>query len=68
MLALAVTLVPNLVSAQVAGLGISVTPAFTNPVTVGQQDRPALVQFVNNSFGAQAAVESVTLTNIRINP
>ena|GEM_PF-1475788 len=67
-LALAVTLVPNLVSAQVAGLGISVTPAFTNPVTVGQQDRPALVQFVNNSFGAQAAVESVTLTNIRINP
>ncbi|MGH9265025.1 MAG: hypothetical protein ACRD1D_10080, partial [Acidimicrobiales bacterium] len=66
-LATALTLVPNLAGAQVAGLGVGVTPAFDSPVTVGEQDQPALIQLVNNSFGPQAGVDTVTLTNLQIN-
>ena len=35
-LGLALTLAPALVSAQVAGLGVGITPAFDSPVTVGE--------------------------------
>ena len=55
-------------SAQLAGLGLAITPGFQNPVTVGQQDQSALVQLVNDSFGLLAAIESVNVTNIRMNP
>src|SRR5829696_7245005 len=41
-------------SAQAGGLGVGVTPAFDSPVTVGEQDQPALIQFTNNSFGQGA--------------
>ena len=66
-MALAVTLVPNLVSAQIAGLGGSVTPAFQTPVTVGDQNRSGLIQLVNGAFGPQAATETLTITNIEVN-
>src|SRR4051794_14506971 len=64
----AATLVPNLAAGQVAGLGGSVTPAFTNPVTVGAQNQPAIVQLVNGAFGPQAATETLTISNIELNP
>jgi hypothetical protein len=68
MLATLITvLVPTPASAQVAGLGVAVTPAFDSPATVGEQDQPALIQFTNNSFGPQAAIEPVTLSSLRIN-
>lgn len=55
-------------SGQGIGIGVAVTPAFQSPVVVGQQGQPALLQIVNDSLGATAAIESVTLTNIRLNP
>src|SRR5687767_8931339 len=67
LLSTALSLVPNPAKAQVAGLGVGVTPAFDSPVVVGEQDQPALIQLVNNSFGPQAAIDPVTLTNLRIN-
>src|SRR5436305_458040 len=67
-LAGALLLVPNLASAQIAGLGGGVTPAFSNPVTVGAQAQPAIVQLVNLAFGPQAPTETLTITNIEMNP
>ena len=55
-------------SGQVSGIGLAITPAFQTPLIVGQQNQPAIVQLVNNSVGVQAAVETVTVTNIRLNP
>ena len=54
-------------SAQLSGIGLAITPAFQSPVTVGQRTQPALVQLVNQSVG-QAAADTVTVTNVRINP
>ncbi|MDQ4071154.1 MAG: Ig-like domain repeat protein, partial [Actinomycetota bacterium] len=58
--------VPQSGSAQPTGLGIAVTPVFDSPVVVGEQDQPALIQFVNGTFGTAAAFP-VAITNIRIN-
>ncbi|HEX2046982.1 MAG TPA: hypothetical protein VHF27_04400 [Acidimicrobiales bacterium] len=66
-LAAAITLAPGPASSQVAGLGGSVTPAFQSPVTVGDQNQPALIQLVNAAFGPQAATEPITVTDIRVN-
>ncbi|HEX3623159.1 MAG TPA: hypothetical protein VHT97_12665 [Acidimicrobiales bacterium] len=64
----ALSLAPGLAGAQaVGGIGTAITPAFTSPVVVGAQNQPALVQFVNASFGT-AAGDTVTLSNIRLNP
>src|SRR5688500_8131659 len=53
-------------SAQVSGVSIGVTPAFSSPVTVGAQNQAALIQITNGSFGT-AGTEPVTITNIRVN-
>lgn len=55
-------------SGQGIGIGVAITPAFQDPVTVGQQDQPALIQVVNDSLGAVAGIDWVTLTSIRLNP